>query len=121
MATLSDFGSLLLASAKQTHIFHLQTTSFAEHNALGSYYDNIEDLYDSFAESVQGRYGRITGYTNYELQDWISTEDTIAYFQELCATVQTQRLELPQDSYIQNQIDEIVQLLYATKYKLTLK
>ena len=46
--------SYLFHSQTQVHIFHLQTTSFAEHKALQDYYDGIDDLIDGLVESYQG-------------------------------------------------------------------
>ena len=37
----------------------------------------------------------------------------------LCDTIDSARASLPQDSYLQNIVDEIVQLAASTKYKLT--
>ena len=51
METINQFVSTLFASRTQAHIFHLQTPSFAQHSALGTYYDEIIDLTDSFIES----------------------------------------------------------------------
>lgn len=121
MANLSDFASLLLASRTQAHIFHLGTDSYAEHKAMGKYYDGIVDLFDGLMESAQGCYGKVKGYTNFEIHDWVSTKDTQMYFAELLNLVQAMRLELPQDSWLQNQIDEIAALIESIKYLLTLK
>jgi len=40
----SSFISHLLASQTQTHIFHLQTDSFAAHKALQKFYEGIDGL-----------------------------------------------------------------------------
>ena len=40
------------------------------------------------------------------------------YFDGLCKFVETVRKQLPQDSYLQNEIDEVVKLIETTKYKL---
>ena len=119
--TTADFASLLFASRTQAHIFHLQTSSYAEHKALGEYYDGIVDLVDGLIESCQGIHGKYTGYTNFELQDWVSTEDTAQYFAELYDAVQAQRKDLGQESWIQNQVDTISELIAHTRYLLTLK
>lgn len=117
---MASFISTLFASRTQAHIFHLQVKgpgAFAAHSALNSYYDEIIDLADGIAESYQGRYGIITGY-KCEGQ-WIeNTSDIIKYFEALCMYVEKNRVSLVQDSYIQNQIDEVVALIESTKYKL---
>lgn len=109
----------LMQSRNQAHIYHLQVTgmgSFAAHKALNDYYDGIIDIVDSIAESIQGRYGIIRGYK----MDGVIREDGnfVMYFEALCKFVETIRTQCPQDSYIQNQIDTVVELIESTKYKL---
>jgi len=64
MEQYAQFISTLFASRTQAHIFHLQTTSFAAHAALNTFYDEIVDLADGLVESFQGRYGIVRGYIN---------------------------------------------------------
>ena len=116
-AITGQFISTLLASRTQAHIFHLQTPSFAAHKALNEYYEEIVDIIDGIVESYQGKYGIITGYGNVALQEYQSCEGIIAYFTTLCMYVEKSRQMLCQDSYIQNQIDEVVALINSTIYK----
>lgn len=120
---INQFVSMLWQSRTQAHIWHHQTQgigSFSEHKALENYYSGIVELVDGFVESTQGKYGIIKGYSTFDLSDW-SEGGSLDYFHTLCGFVEEGRKDLPQDSYIQNQIDEIVELLYETKYQLTLK
>ena len=61
MDKVSQYISTLFASRTQAHIFHLQTTSYAQHIALGAYYDGIIDATDALVELIQGRYGIVRG------------------------------------------------------------
>jgi len=115
---IGQFISTLFASRTQAHVFHLQTPSFAAHKALNDYYDEIVGITDGIAESYQGKYGIITGYGNIALQEYQSCEAIIMFFETLCMYVEKSRQILPQDSYIQNQIDEVVALIKSTIYKL---
>ena len=115
---IGQFISTLFASRTQAHIFHLQTPSFAAHKALNDYYDEIVGLTDGLVESYQGKYGIITGYGNIALQEYQSCEAIIMFFETLCMYVEKSRQMLCQDTYIQNQIDEVVALIESTKYKL---
>jgi hypothetical protein len=117
-ALMGQFVSTLLASRTQAHIFHLQTPSFAAHKALNDYYDEIVGVTDGLVESYQGKYGIITGYSNIALQEYQSCEAIIVFFETLCMYVEKSRQLICQDSYIQNQIDEIVALIKSTIYKL---
>jgi hypothetical protein len=115
---VGQFVSTLMASRTQAHIFHLQTPSYAAHKALNKYYDKIVDLIDGLVESYQGKYGIITGYGNIALQEYQSCEAIIMFFETLCMYVEKSRGMVAQDSYLQNQIDEIVALIKSTIYKL---
>jgi hypothetical protein len=117
-AIIGQFISTLFASRTQAHIFHLQTPSFAAHKALNDYYDEIVGITDGLVESYQGKYGIITGYGNIALQEYQSCEAIIMFFETLCMYVEKSREMICQDSYIQNQIDEIVALIKSTIYKL---
>jgi len=119
MEQFAAFVSTLLQSRTQAHIYHWQTQgvgSDAAHRALGTYYDEIVDLVDSLVESTQGRYGIIQGY---QITGTIKEDSNyLTYFEALCKFVEVSRTQIPQDSYIQNQVDTIVQLIEETKFKL---
>jgi hypothetical protein len=110
------FIGTLMQSRNQAHIFHLQTPSFAAHKALQDYYEEIVELIDGLVESYQGRYGILRGY---KMEGIIKEDDSaVTYFEGLCKFVEIIRTKLPQDSYIQNEIDNVVNLIESTKYKL---
>jgi hypothetical protein len=52
-----------------------------------------------------------------DLQEWKSTEDTVKYMKGLCDKV-TELRDCCEDSYIQNQIDTVCELINSTIYKL---
>lgn len=120
MATVADFLSVLRVSSPQVHIFHNQTSSFSEHMALGGYYDDVLDLIDRIAETYTALYGEITGYTSHPYNDWVSTDETINYFKALYQYVQTNR-SIFKDSFLQNIVDELSELIAQTLFKLKLK
>jgi hypothetical protein len=115
---IGQFISTLFASRTQAHVFHLQTDSFAAHSALNTYYDEIVGITDGIVESYQGKYGIISGYGNIALQEFQNCEGVIAYFETLCMYIEKSRQMICQDSYLQNQIDEVVALIKSTIYKL---
>ena len=109
--------SLLLHSRNQAHVLHLQTKSYPEHMALNGYYDGIGDLIDGLVESYQGKYDILKGYKSYDIEEYKSTETTISYLKELYNKVESLR-DCCKDSYIQNQIDTVCELINSTLYKL---
>ena len=112
-----EMVSLILHSRTQVHTLHLQTKSFAEHSALNGYYDGIGDLVDGIIESYQGKYDIIEGYKSYDIVNYKSTEATIKYLKDLDGKVQKLR-GCCKDTYIQNQIDNVNELINSTLYKL---
>jgi hypothetical protein len=119
-SNIVDMISTLLHSQNQVHIFHLQTksqSSFAEHMALGGYYDEVGELLDGIVESYQGKYDILTGYKTINTVDYKSTEQLISYFKELDDNIEKNRKSV-KESYIQNQIDTVQELIYGTLYKL---
>lgn len=123
MATVAEFVSVLQQSRTQAQVWHHQTngpSSFSEHKALQFYYEGIVEKIDGLVESIQGYGPRITGYTTKPLVDWVEGQ-SMEYFKGLCEYVAKERMGVGSESWIQNQIDEIMELLYNTKYQLSLK
>jgi hypothetical protein len=117
---MKDIISAALHSRTQVHIFHLQTdsqSSFAEHMALGGYYDGIGDLIDGLVESYQGKHGIIKGYSIDKTQDYENVKQVISYLEKVDAIIEKSRKSV-KESYIQNQIDTVQELIYSTLYKL---
>lgn len=104
-------------SRTQVHVFHLQTNSYAEHKALNEYYDEIVDLTDGLIETFQGKYGILVDYSNLPLQNYQDNMQVVTYFIQLAELVHVMREDF-EDSYLQNQIDNVVELIESTKYKL---
>lgn len=115
---VSGFIGTLLHSATITHIMHFQVQgvgSFSAHMALNAYYDEIPELVDSLAESIQGTYEIITGYPASFPNTTFAPLPYMEYLEEYVAECRT---HLPQDSEIQNEIDNIANLIHTTVYKL---
>lgn len=119
----SDFDEMvsrLLHSQTQVHVFHLGTKgsgSYAAHKALQGYYEGIDALVDGIIESFQGKYGLVTNYETYDMEKFESVKKCISYFNDLNKMI-TEKRKSVKDSYIQNQIDTVQELLFSTVYKL---
>jgi hypothetical protein len=56
---------------EELHLLHFQTTSFAEHSALGTIYDKVGDFQDEIIEKIMGYTGkRIRAYKIDALKDY---------------------------------------------------
>lgn len=111
-----QFTMCLLHSVTNGHILHLTTTSYAQHKALGTFYSEIGDLVDGFIEAFQGKYGLLHDFT----ADYALPGQPIEYLTYLKNEVATLRSadKFPQDSELQNIVDEVAQLIDSTLYKL---
>ena len=107
----------LLHSQTQVHVFHLQTTSYSEHKALQGYYEGIDALVDGLVESYQGKHGLIKNYKTFDMTDYKSNGQLLSYFKELLKIISDNR-DSVKESYIQNQIDTVEELINSTVYKL---
>jgi hypothetical protein len=52
--TLESIAGKLTHFHEQLHLLHWQTTSYAEHKALGSLYDYVHDFKDGLVEKLMG-------------------------------------------------------------------
>lgn len=115
--TVGEFIGILFHSATITHFMHLQTDSYSEHKALGDFYEEIVEVTDSLAEAIQGLYQqKITNYPKM----FVNIDKTpVEYLKVLKDLVANNRDDMPQESNIQNEIDNIATLIDSTLYKLT--
>jgi hypothetical protein len=112
-----DMMCNILHSRNQAHVFHLQTPSFAEHKALNDFYDGIVPLFDGIIESYQGKYGIMKNYKSFKIEQYRNSKKTISYFERLLDIIDENR-DSVEDSFIQNQIDTVQELINSTIYKL---
>lgn len=107
----------LLESRTVAHIIHLQAKnkSYAEHIALGEYYETIGELIDDLVEKSFSEYGIITGYNI--CVDQSKLTDPISYILDVRSCVIEARNSVT-SPYIQQMIDNIIEQLSHTHYKL---
>jgi len=56
--TLDSIAAKLTYFHEQLHLLHWQTTSYAEHQALGGLYDYVHDFKDGLVEKIMGYTGK---------------------------------------------------------------
>lgn len=114
---MGEFALTLLHAATNTHILHLRSKSFSEHSALGEFYQALPDLVDAVVEATQGRTGQLI---DYPVQYYAPASTGLEELLMLKDYVDEERHKegIPQDSEIQNLIDEIADQIDSTLYKL---
>ena len=114
-----EFISYLLGCSMQVHVYHLCTKgagAYAMHMALGGLYDALPDMVDGLAESIQGKYGILKYDYSHSVDSNVG--NALSYVKKCLSYVETERKSICSETYVQNQIDEIVALFYTTIYKL---
>lgn len=114
---IKNFLGTLMCGQICLRLIHWNTTSYAEHKAIGKLYDSLADLTDTLAEAYMGIYGR---FGNVPCQHTDLPEAT-TYVGEMADYIQSMRAELPNDTQLQNIVDEIASVVDSTNYLLTLK
>jgi hypothetical protein len=116
---MNDYIGMLMQSRNQSHIYHLQTTSYAKHIALNEYYDKIVELIDGISESFQGKYGILSNISiDSTIKNLKNDRDIVDYFEKLRRYCELVRGKLPQDGFLMHQYDDVDMLLNTTLYKL---
>jgi len=116
----ADFVGYLKSSFDQAVVWHHQTNVYSMHKALNNFYDEILELTDGLVESVSGIYGRPVDYAIIQPMNYQNPEQVMAYFQACYAEIQDDRTTIYQETWIQNQVDEIATLFAETIYLLSL-
>lgn len=116
MSQASTFVSLLFLSRNTAHAAHLNTDSYARHMALGTFYDELTDLADKFAEAWMGRNLEKIG----DLPELpMPKGDILSVLKRHLEVIEKTRDFVPAtDTALNNIIDEIVGLYLSTIYKL---
>lgn len=117
MSNCDKFIGMLFLARDVAHSVHLNTRSYAKHQALGGFYDGIIDLADKFAEMYQGKYGLIGPIA---LMSATKTSNIVAFLEDQAKEIEAIRYDVVDRdcTALQNVIDEIVGHYYTTLYKL---
>lgn len=116
---LSDVAMLLLHGVTAAHVHHWNTLgpgSFAEHEAIGEFYSELEDLADALIE------GCLTDMTKTISADraFFLGNSSLALVEHIYNELKVLRGNpgFPQDSEVQNEVDSIAMLCRHTIFKL---
>jgi hypothetical protein len=94
---------------------HWQSKSYAEHQALGKFYEELPGKVDELVEAIQGKYDSTIEFpATYHSPASTGKRE----LHELSEYFEEKRSVLPQDSEIQNIADEIQALIDSTLYLL---
>lgn len=114
---IMQFVMCMLHSRTNAHLQHWMTSSRSDHQALNLFYDGIVPILDSFVESFQGQYGKLHDVMNGYV---FPTGKPLDYFLSLADEIDLLRVnnKFPQESWLQNIVDEMRALVSQTIYQL---
>jgi hypothetical protein len=108
--------SKLFEARDFSHRVHLiaKSKSYAEHKALGSFYEDLTGLTDNLYETHAGQYGPVKFEYNK-----VPDIETVEYFENLAKICSSAHSSIDKkDTHLHNILDEITALVYHTIYKL---
>jgi hypothetical protein len=110
------FVAMCLEARTHAHKLHLTTTSYAHHMALNSFYDEVGDLTDAYAEAYMGMYGKFQTIpaANTTFQD-----DPAKFMEQFMGAVDKMRARANTSPTCAALIDDIAALAASTHYKLS--
>jgi|TARA_B110000444_G_scaffold213028_1_gene209653 hypothetical protein len=110
-----------LEYSNQLRYYHWQTSSFAQHEALGKFYDSITAILDGLVETWSGRLGNIkVDQGSVELVDYTDVESVIESAVSLRDAYEEFSKTISYDD-IRDQIDDMITSINQTIYLLRLK
>lgn len=122
---IDAFLDMMFHSADQTHLWHLQTKSYAVHMALGGYYEGIRCGLDDVAEKCMGFKGiRLQargGIKVIPFKDVAQIESHLNTIEKFLSDLNDEIMAgNKKATHLVNAIDVIRELISKTKYLLTL-
>lgn len=109
------FFAFLMAASTAVEQHHLKSKSYARHMALGSLYESINGAVDGLVEAYQGIHGLIETYPP---MPPLAVEECVPLVESIYQYVETNRMKVARESFIQNDIDTLVSSLSSALYKL---
>ena len=114
--TRGTIPALLFKARTDAHLTHLRQKdkTFATHNAMSIFYDEVLDLIDTYVETSMGI---DDSFTLEEVEESEVIANPLAYFKALYNAISVAR-EVVKESFIQNQIDTMQELIAHTLYRI---
>lgn len=114
---IRDLAARVFATRDMAHLEHWRTRSYAQHVALGQFYEALPGLMDSIVECYQGAFDDIEPF-----QVQTKRMDIVDRIRDDLDYIQSMREDLSRgDDAIGNLIDELANCYQKTLFLLSLK
>lgn len=115
MNLIEQLVSKVFVTRNNAHLNHWNTSSYAQHMALGSFYEDVITTIDKLVEVYQANFGKI-GYVSGSFQ---SPQEMISALTADAEWIAQNRKDIAQGlTPIENLIDELLEIYLQTLYKL---
>ena len=119
--TLDEVTARFFHCRDQVHMWHFQTALYAEHIALGKFYEEFLEQADEIVECWQGHSGvRVKISTPSQLGNYNGSKEVIAYIKAEMAYIMEVRKNCPYPE-VQNLLDAMTATCSRTLYLLSLE
>ena len=120
---LIELVERVFCTRNYSHFSHWKTKSYAEHMALGDFYDDVIEAVDSFVEKYQAAFG-LVNFLKEEKDDEEEEKegfdgDILAHLQDDVKWINKNRSQICREvAPLENYLDELVGTYLQTIYKL---
>lgn len=115
MAIVEELIGKVFATRNAVHLAHWKTKSYAEHQALGSFYEALIDKLDAIVEAYQGAFGLVKSVDI----PTISESNLLNHLDDEVVWIDSNREKVSKKvRAIENLIDELTGEYLSTIYKL---
>lgn len=114
---MEDLIKRIFCTRNCVHMAHWQTKSFAEHEALGAFYDDIIDAIDKLVEAHMGAAGKVID--SFEVPAAKPAKNILSHLSDEANWINENREQIASDiPALENIVDEITAIYLKTIYKL---
>lgn len=112
---IEQLVSKVFAARNAAHLEHWSTGSYAQHVALGDFYDGLIDLINKLVEAYQGNFGKI----KVEELEYDEEGDITSMLDRDVIWINDHRTDIANGvAALENIVDELTGLYLSTIYKL---
>ena len=112
-----DLFQKIFCTRNCVHLAHWRTKSYAQHKALGAFYDDIIDGIDKLVEAYMGASGKVID--EFDLPATKPVKDILKHLSDEANWINEHREQIASEiPALENIVDEITAIYLKTIYKL---
>jgi len=114
---INELINRIFCTRNCAHLAHWRTKSFAQHEALGAFYDDVIDAIDKLVEAYMGASGKVVD--ELKIPATKPAEDILKHLSDEANWINEHREQIASEiPALENIVDEITAIYLKTIYKL---